>query len=161
MSTDASRKYRPSKGFLVTIGVIAFFLLLPIWSTTSEKNPKVLAMANLRQFWFALSLYAEKHEDRLPPLLSKLTLDYMDSAALPKLRYVDPDSGRRYDWLYYPRDGFSALPADTILAASPTTITRKERSPTRLVLYRDGSVTSIDEDAFQSALLKAFGSPSG
>jgi len=149
-------KSRPSKGFIVALVLIGIVVILAAWPSSHPgvAGWRVRSMSNLRQIGLALVAHAEANNGRLPPTLLHLSPDVIDTTALPKLGFRDPDSKRDYDWLYLPRPSITSLPPEAILAASPTAIPRKNGPPERMVLHRDGSVTHMPDSEFQSVINK-------
>jgi len=141
------------KGILIGLAVVCCIACaLFVYGAISVQGPRFSRqVGDLRQVGLALSAYAERHNDQLPPRLSDLVPEFFPSTDHPSLTYHDPDSGRRYDWLYWPRPPrtLSDLPSGTILAAAPRPSAAMGGPGKRLVLYRAGHPRWTLESDFQ------------
>lgn len=117
--TGKQRRF-PSREFvLVLVGVILGGLWFLI---DGQRSPSLSPWRNLlalKHHFPALKMYASDHGGRYPFALAELEPDYLPSGASQTEAYHDPDSRRRYDWIYIAGLGDTS-PADWIVMASPS-----------------------------------------
>ncbi len=155
-SQTGNKRRFPSRAFvLVLVGVILGGLLLLIsGQRSSSLSPGMWNLLVLKHHFPALKMYASEHGGRYPFALGELEPDYLPPGASQTEAYRDPDSKRRYDWLYIPGLGETS-PADWIVMASPSgqSANRADQAQ-RIILRNDGSVRFVDEAAYQRELKK-------
>ena len=90
-----------------------------------------------------------------------MTLDDFSNITIPVelAAYRDPESGNRYDWLYFGRNiSHSQSPSIFILVATPTLFNKEGYYPKlgedqyRLVAYADGNVEMLLEQSFKQRI---------
>jgi hypothetical protein len=134
----------------VTALAVAVLIFLPAFSTVrvSTRQPRVLN--DMKKVGYALMAYSMDHHGHIPVHLSELSseLDSPDA-----LQYHDPDTGKTYDWLYYPGPKLT-YPENTsaILLAAPDIRKSSDSNAYRLVVLADNSAELLLEKDFQAQL---------
>ena len=126
---------------LSLIGAVVFFLfVLPSMRTTSPRSPMNVNLMRAKGLATACRDYAVDHEGHSPSTLAELDTQ-------EDLRYRDPKSGKRMDWLYFPISDLVDAPATRILLASP--IPYKDQ---RIVSYADSSTRFVKNKDLEAQL---------
>ena len=149
---------RRKRWLAAAVCTIAFLgvavLVLPIFGRTAARGTNTVSISNGKQLYLAIGLYASDHNNRLPITLYELFPDYIPGF-LTDYGVLDPDpnSKRRYEWLYFPPPQPVAQP--TILLAAPFPVMfASTHTLRRLVIYSDGTFDNLPEDDFRARILR-------
>lgn len=145
---------------LVKFTVVACFLvilamiLIPSVGSYGSKNHEIaIARSDARATALAVIVWMNSGGR----IKHATTLDSIDLETLPiELRtYKDPESGTRYDWLYYGQYvDHQSKPDETILLATPRTFPASKKypdhaEPLRVVTFLDGRTKTMTDPEFK------------
>jgi hypothetical protein len=142
-----SQRWKWLAWFAAALFLLAVVLSLPTFRGTSEDNPGAKNLARLKKIGAACRLYAMDNGGAYPNSLEQLDPDYLSTVAQQSLRYFDPISRTRSNWIYLP--GYTAQsPAATIILAAP----RAAPNGYRLVLRADITSAFVSEQEYPAQL---------
>jgi hypothetical protein len=134
------------KNYRLFISAAAVCISAFVGSCYSRVCPWATNSLRLKAFGGALlyesALKEELSNARLPQHIFEID-EYDDT-----MKFVDPTSGRLYDWLYFP-NGLDAGEGQIIIAASPTTFDYRGKE-CRIVLLGDSTVHIIPVNEFNA-----------
>lgn len=155
LSPDAERPAgpkRPSRTFWLLLSVVivlaAAVFAIPFFGEVKVRDgPR--PDDGIRGMGICLLTYAAYTDGHLPPTLRAMIPEYLPQQTFDDWRYKAQRTKERFDWLYFPRERLDALPKDTILLASPTTLLNTAGAQLRIVTKAAGDTYYIPEADFQ------------
>ena len=126
--------------------LLLVFLLVAIVGRSSQKSWWIEEMSNLKHLGYEVLRYSDATNGALPNSLYELR-----ASLPPEKRYLtyfgDREAGQHYDWLYF-NPPIPIPSKEAIIAAAP----RPRGGRQRIVLFKDGSASFLDETEFTRAL---------
>ena len=152
--TAAERPVWPTRRTLI-LWIVFGGIVLGLSCFLSRQHSRIdqpesyLNGAHIREMYDGLIEYSSDHDWRLPPTLRELIPQYLTEERFAYLRYCDKVTGKRADWLYFPKEKLDDLPPGTIVLAGPGSILDGSGIRSRFVWGRPPLADQIPEAEFQ------------